>query len=97
MIKYPKIRLVPKNPWNLIWLAMIAAMALTALANYVQSLIWYGYVSNDLLIIGTIDAMIVSILIAPIVIKLVLSEQKRVKDELKALALTDDSVRYPIR
>lgn len=90
MIKYPKKSFVPKNPWNLIWLAMISAVALTTLATYVQSLIWYGYVSDDLLIIGAIDAVIVSILVAPIVIKLVLAEQKRVKDELKALALTDD-------
>jgi diguanylate cyclase (GGDEF)-like protein len=90
MKKYSKMSFVPKNPWNLIWLALVSAVALTALANFVQSLIWYGYVSNELLIIGTIDAMIVSILIAPVVIKLVLGEQQRVKDELRALAITDD-------
>lgn len=84
------IRFISKNPLHLIWMTILAATVLTALLNLVQSLIWYGDSLRDLLIIGTIDAIIVSILVAPIVIKLILTEQQGVKDELRELALTDD-------
>ena len=83
-------RFIPKNPLHLIWITVLAATILTALINLVQSLIWYGSISRDLLIIGTIDAIIVSMLLAPIVIKLTRTEQQLVKDELRELALTDD-------
>jgi diguanylate cyclase (GGDEF)-like protein len=71
-------------------MVMVGVVILTALLNYLQSLIWYGDISPDLLIIGTIDAILISLLVTPLVIKLILIEQKRVKDELKALAITDD-------
>ena len=83
-------RLVPKNPWHLMWIVIIAAIVLTALVNCLQGFIWYGHISRDLLIIGTIDAIIVALIVAPIAIKLGLIQQQRIKDKLKALALTDE-------
>jgi len=83
-------KLIPKNPWNLIWFAVIAAVVLTALVNYIQSLIWTGYTFRDLLAIGTIDAIIVALVVAPIVIKLGVIEKERIEAELRGMALTDD-------
>ena len=83
-------RLVPKNPWHLVWISMIAAVLLTAIINCVQSIIWYGHISRNLLIIGTIDAILVTLIVGPVVIQLGLITQQQVKDKLRALAHTDD-------
>jgi diguanylate cyclase (GGDEF)-like protein len=88
--RYRVKRLVPKNPWHLVWISVIAAVLLTATINSIQSIIWYGHISRDLLIIGTIDAVLVTLLVGPVVIKLGLITQKQVKDKLRALAHTDD-------
>ena len=69
---------------------MIAAVALAGIINYLQGLIWYGYVSRDLLIIGIVDAIVITMIVSPVAIKLGLIEEQRVKEELRALALTDD-------
>ena len=53
-------------------------------------MLWYGYISRDLLIIGTIDATLVTLIVGPVVVKLGLITQQQVKDRLRVLALTDD-------
>ncbi|MDO8753317.1 MAG: GGDEF domain-containing protein, partial [Anaerolineales bacterium] len=68
----------------------MTAVLLTAVLNCIQSLIWYGYISRDLLIIGTIDAIAVALLVAPFAITLGLIERQKVEDALRALTLTDD-------
>jgi len=83
-------KLTLKNPWNLVWIVLIGVVVITALVNYVQGFFWYGFFSQDLLIIGTIDAVIVALIVTPLAIKLGLIEQERIKEELETLALTDD-------
>jgi PAS domain S-box-containing protein len=51
-----------------VWLAIIFAELFTAVANTIQSFIWYGAFSPTLIMIGTIDALFVSLIVAPIVI-----------------------------
>jgi diguanylate cyclase (GGDEF)-like protein len=58
--------------------------------NSVQSLIWYGHISRDLLIIGTIDAIAVGLIVAPLLVHIVLSDRKRIEGELHALSSTDE-------
>jgi diguanylate cyclase (GGDEF)-like protein len=53
-------------------------------------MLWHGYISRDLLIIGTIDAILVTLIVGPVVVKLGLITQQQVKDKLRVLALTDD-------
>lgn len=84
------MRLVPKNPWHWVWIAALCAMALTALVNVVQSLVWYGRIDSTLMLIGTVDAAAVALLVAPAVVYFVLWERKRVEDELRLLSLLDD-------
>jgi hypothetical protein len=71
-------------------MVMVVVVFLTALLTYFQSFFWYRHILRDLLIIGAIDAFVVSLLVTPLVIKLILIEQKRVRDRLRTLALTDD-------
>jgi diguanylate cyclase (GGDEF)-like protein len=83
-------RLSPKNRWQFLLVAVGAAIAFTAVMNSVQSLIWYGHISRDLLIIGTIDAVVVSLIVAPWIVHNVLTDRKRIERELHALSITDD-------
>jgi len=54
------------NTWHFIWLAILFAELFTTVANAIQSLLWYGEISWSLMIIGTIDALVVSLIVAPI-------------------------------
>jgi diguanylate cyclase (GGDEF)-like protein len=83
-------RLVPKNPWHLVWISVVVAILLAVLINIFQSFIWPGHASRDLLITGPIDVILVSLIVIPIVVKLGLIGQQRMNDELRELALTDE-------
>lgn len=56
------------DPLHFIWVAVLFSEVLTGLSNSVLSLIWWGHISRDLLIIGSIDAFVVSLIVAIIVI-----------------------------
>jgi len=56
------------NPWHFLWLSVVFSELFTAFLNTIQSFIWYGKLSPTLLIIGSIDAMFVPLIVAPIVI-----------------------------
>ena len=55
------------NPWHFLWLSVILSELFTALVNTIQSYLRWGYVSSDLLLIGTIDALFVPLAVAPII------------------------------
>jgi diguanylate cyclase (GGDEF)-like protein len=83
-------RFIPKNPFTFIWWSLGASIAGSAFLNAVQSLLHYGFISGDLLIIGTIDAVIISVVVSYIVINLITTQQKAKEEELKALLITDE-------
>ena len=56
------------NPWHFVWISIIISELFTAFFNTVQSFLWFGKISPQLLIIGTIDAAFVPLIVAPIVI-----------------------------
>ena len=56
------------NPWHFLWLSVVFSELFTASLNTIQSFIWYGKLSPNLLIIGALDAMFVPLIVAPIVI-----------------------------
>jgi len=55
------------NTWHFIWLAILFAELFTTVSNAVQSFIWYGKISSSLMIIGAIDALVVSSIVASII------------------------------
>ena len=73
------------NPWHFIWMAVIISELFTALLNTVQSFIWYGRLSPDLLMIGAIDGLFVPLIAAPIVIYFMrhTAELKRINGQLQ--------------
>jgi len=83
-------KLIDQNPMHLVWVVMFAVVSSTALLNIAQGFLWYGIFSTDLLIIGTIDAIIISVFVAPPAIRAGLIGQQKIKDELKAQAITDE-------
>ena len=56
------------NPWHFIWLSVVVSELFTAFLNTIQSYIWYGNFSPNLLIIGALDALFIPLIVAPIVI-----------------------------
>ena len=68
------------NPWHFVWISVVISELFTALFNIVQSFLWFGEISLQLLIIGMIDAAFVPLIVAPIVIYFI-----KQTDELKNL------------
>jgi two-component system, cell cycle sensor histidine kinase and response regulator CckA len=62
---YDRIRHV--NPWHFIWLSVLISEIFTAILNIIQSYVWFGTLSSDLLVIGAIDASLVPLIVTPIV------------------------------
>jgi len=56
------------NHWNFVWITLIMTETFTAVMNSLQSYIYYGRISRELMVIGTIDALIVTLIAAPVVI-----------------------------
>ncbi len=68
------------NPWHFVWLSIVISELFTAFFNTIQSFLWFGKISPELLVIGTIDAAFVPMIVAPIVIYFI-----KQTDELKNL------------
>jgi two-component system cell cycle sensor histidine kinase/response regulator CckA len=68
----PTPRIIQKlraiNPWHFVWITIILAEVFTLLMNIAQSLMWWGGISRDLLVMGTIDALVVSLVVSSLVI-----------------------------
>ncbi len=57
----------------------VAAEIVTAVMNTIMGIIWWGSVSYDLIMIGTVDAFVASLVVAPIVLYII--EQVRETDK----------------
>lgn len=81
---------IPRNPFRLIWPVLGVSILGSAFLNAVQSLLRYGSVSRDLLVMGTIDAIVISGVVGYIVIDLVVTQRKEKENELAELLITDE-------
>ncbi len=72
------------NTWHFIWIAILFAELFTTVANAIQSVLWYGKISSSLMIIGAIDALVVSSIVAPITFYLIrhTTELKKINEQL---------------
>jgi len=84
---------IPRNPFNLIWPVLGVSILGSAFLNAVQSLLRYGSISRDLLVMGTVDAIIVSGVVGYIVIDLIVTQRKEREGELAKLLITDELTR----
>ncbi|NOZ59458.1 MAG: HAMP domain-containing histidine kinase [Euryarchaeota archaeon] len=63
-------RLTGMSRWHFIWISILLAEVFTALLNVVNSLVWYGRISYELMLIGVVDAFFVALIVSSIVIYL---------------------------
>lgn len=68
MLKRFMLRIEKINPWHFLWIGIILSEFFTFVMNTILSLIWWGYISTDLLLIGSIDAFIVALVVSLIII-----------------------------
>ena len=52
--------------WHFVWICIVGSELLTLASNSVLSLLWWGHISRDLLLIGSIDAFLVALILAPV-------------------------------
>ena len=70
-------KLKSMKPWHFLWITVVLAEIFTLPANVLQSYLWWGFISNDLLIIGAIDAFFVAAVVTPIAIYVLLPFYRR--------------------
>ena len=73
------------NPWHFLWITILLSEVFGLLFNAIQSYLWWGFLSYDLLLIGAIDCLLLPLLIAPIVIYFVFnaSQLEKINKELQ--------------
>lgn len=62
---------LPKWPFYLVCIITLLSLVFTAVMNIINSLIWYGHIDPNLILIGCIDALAVTLFIAPLAIYLI--------------------------
>jgi signal transduction histidine kinase len=61
-------RLKQISHWHFIWISIVCSEVITLLLSFAQSRIWWGGISKETLIIGAVDAMVVPLIVASVVI-----------------------------
>ncbi len=56
------------NPWHFVWISIVSSELITFLLSAVQGRLWWRGVSRETLIIGAVDAMVVPLIVASVVI-----------------------------
>jgi len=75
-------RLPTIKPWLFLGIIILAAEILTLILNSLQSYLRWGQISRELIEIGAIDALIVSLIVAPIIIYSLAAYNEKLKQEL---------------
>lgn len=66
-----RLRVTRRWPWYLIGIVIFLSEIVTLIMNSINSLIWWGRIDRDLLLIGTIDAFVASVFVGPIAVFLI--------------------------
>ncbi len=88
------------KPWQVVLAVIIASELLTVLLNAVQSLIRYGNIVSDMLWIGAVDALLIPLIVAPLVVRAmkyvlrVVETNKQLDQEVKERRLSGERVRF---
>jgi len=73
------------SPWHFVWLSVVSSELITLVLSVVQGRIWWGGVSRETLIIGAVDAMVVPLIVATLVVYFVkhITELKKINERLQ--------------
>jgi PAS domain S-box-containing protein len=66
-----RLFLHPRWPFYLVLIISLASQIFTAIMNIINSLLWWGRVDLDLILIGCIDSLVVTLFVAPVAIYLI--------------------------
>jgi PAS domain S-box-containing protein len=69
--------------WNLLWISVVLSEVITAIMNTIMGYLWWGRISTDLILIGTVDAFFVALTVTAVII-LIFREFTKVEGESKA-------------
>jgi PAS domain S-box-containing protein len=78
--------------WHFVWISVVLAEIFTAIMNVINSIILYGSISYDLMLIGVVDAFFVALIVSTIVIFLI--KQMRKIEKLAEDRLRESEERY---
>jgi len=56
------------SPWHFVWISIVASELITAVLSTVQGYLYWGKVPTETLIIGAVDALVVPLIVATIVV-----------------------------
>lgn len=90
-LKVNKIRSI--NPWHFLWITVILAEVFTVAASSIQSYVFWGSVSKEVLLIGAVDSLFVPLLVAPIVIFFV-SQISKLQQEVQSHKEAEKKISY---
>lgn len=79
-------RLGEMNMWHFLWLAILLSEAATLVMNVIMSLAFYGRLNYELIFIGAVDAFVVPLVVAPIIIYLFYAERRKAEEEMRRSA-----------
>jgi signal transduction histidine kinase len=73
------------SPWHYIWISVLFSELITATLSTIQGNLWWGGVSRETLVIGMIDALVVPLIVATVVIYFIkqTTELKRINEQLQ--------------
>ncbi len=81
------------NPWHFLWIGVILSEIFTLAASYTVSHIFWGRVSYEVLVVGFIDALLVSFVVVSLVIAFV-TRISKLQQEIKSRIAAEERVRY---
>jgi PAS domain-containing protein len=78
-------KLTTISPWHFIWIAVLSSELFTLILNLILSPFFWGGISIELIIIGAIDAFIVSLVVGSLIIYFVnrMRHDKLINEQLK--------------
>ncbi len=78
-----KLKLI--SPWHFIWVSIVFSELITWFLSTIQGRIWWGGVSRETMIIGAVDALVVPLIVASVVIYFVkhITELQKINDQLQ--------------
>ncbi len=56
------------SPWHYVWISIVASELITVGLSALQGRLWWSGVSRETLIIGAVDAMVVPLIVASVVV-----------------------------
>ncbi len=80
------------NPWHFLWIAVIFSELFTAVLSTIQSYLWWGRPSAEVLFIGAVDSLFVPLIVAPVIL-FFLPRINRLQQEILGRKKVEDALK----